>query len=261
MMNLHCVLCEYCHKRCASFAFAGERRRRCGLHQLEGMINIYAAQCVCGKRVPSMAFEGQPPTHCTECKEKGMVCVSNKPCASNDRGIPCPVSGNSKYDMYCTHCFQHLFPTDPRAVTIRTHEKELAVVKYLARFPWFEGFVHDKSFHVDLEGGCCATKRRIDLRKLIGNTLLCLEIDENQHKYRLPTYERDRYNDLFMDFSGKYIFVRYNPDPYRVGDDKVDPDFATRMSELVVLMQAQIARIEAEANDFFEIQHLFYDEQ
>ena len=43
----------------------------------------------------------------------------------------------------------------------------------------YEGFKHDKSFDVDLEGGCCATKRRVDIRKLIGNTMLCIEVDEN----------------------------------------------------------------------------------
>ena len=37
--------------------------------------------------------------------------------------------------------------------------------------------------YVDLDGGCCATKRRIDLRKLINNTMLCIEIDEEQHKH------------------------------------------------------------------------------
>jgi len=43
----------------------------------------------------------------------------------------------------------------------------------------YEGFKNDKSFDVDLEGGCCATKRRVDIRKLIGNTMLCIEVDEN----------------------------------------------------------------------------------
>ena len=39
-----------------------------------------------------------------------------------------------------------------------------------------------KPLYIDLEGGCCSTKRRLDLSKLINNTMLCVEIDENQHK-------------------------------------------------------------------------------
>ena len=44
--------------------------------------------------------------------------------------------------------------------------------------------------------------------------MLCLEVDENQHKYYIKSDENNRYDDLFMDFSGKYIFIRQNQDKY-----------------------------------------------
>ena len=44
--------------------------------------------------------------------------------------------------------------------------------------------------------------------------MLCIEIDENQHKYYIKSDEDNRYDDLFMDFSGKYIFIRYNTDKF-----------------------------------------------
>ena len=100
-----------------------------------------------------------------------MVTVSNDMCASNKLEILCPTSGNSKYDNYCTHCFAHLFPTDPRTEQIRTKSKEIAVLNHLYQYSWFNGFRHDKPLFVDLEGGCCASKRRIDLRKLIGSVV------------------------------------------------------------------------------------------
>ena len=68
--------------------------------------------------------------------------------------------------------------------------------------------------HVDLEHGFCSTKRRLDLRKLVNNTMLCVEVDENQHRYYLKSDENSRYDDLFIDFSGKYILIRYRPDKY-----------------------------------------------
>ena len=71
-----------------------------------------------------------------------------------------------------------------------------------------------------MRGGCCATKRRIDLRKIINNTLLCIEVDEEQHKSYVKHDESNRYNDLFMDISGKYIFIRYNPDKFADKDKK-----------------------------------------
>jgi len=63
-----------------------------------------------------------------------------------------------------------------------------------------------------LEGGCCETKGRIHLIMLINNTMLCIEFDEHQHKKYIKYDENIRYDNLFMDFSGKYIFIGYNPD-------------------------------------------------
>ena len=58
--------------------------------------------------------------------------------------------------------------------------KEFKVVIHL--FNEYTNFMYNRPFYVDLEGGCCETKRNIDLRMLIKNTVLCIENDENQHK-------------------------------------------------------------------------------
>jgi hypothetical protein len=126
----------------------------------------------------------------------------------------------------------------------------------------FDGFIHDKPFYADLEGGCCATKRRIDLRKLINGTILCVEIDENQHKKYIKTSENVRYDDLFMDFSGKYIFIRYNPDKFIDKYNKSkNPFFEKRMDVLEHAINKNIERINNYENtELIEIHHLFYDE-
>ena len=46
----------------------------------------------------------------------------------------------------------------------------------------------------------------IDLRMLINRTMLLIEIDENQPKKYIKYEENIRYDNLFMDFSGKYIY-------------------------------------------------------
>ena len=50
-------------------------------------------------------------------------------------------------------------------------------------------------------------QRRIDLRMLIDSTMLCIEIDEKQHKNYIEYDENIRCDNLFMDFSGKYIYL------------------------------------------------------
>ena len=61
-------------------------------------------------------------------------------------------------------------------------------------------------FNLDLEGGCCATKRGIERPTLNNNILLCIEIDEVHHKSYIQTDEEHRYDDLFMDFSVNTFF-------------------------------------------------------
>ena len=172
----------------------------------------------------------------------------------------CRAFGNRKLQGFCSHCFANIFPEDPRALTVRKKSKELQVMTHI--FSNYDGFKNDKPFYVDLEGGCCATRRRIDLRKLINNTMLCIEVDENQHKNYIKQHEINRYDDLFMDFSGKYIFIRYNPDKYidKFGKSK-NPMFETRMDVLERSIDKHIERINNEDNkELLEIHHLFYDE-
>ena len=206
-------------------------------------------------------------TYCKECNGS-QICKHNKQkayckkcggsslCKSNF----CEIRSNKKYDGYCTHCFAHLFPEDPRTPLIKRNSKEIKVVSHIGTK--FEGFVHDKPIYVDLKGGCCDSKRRIDLRKLINGTMLCIEIDENQHKGYKKEDESSRYDNLFMDFSGKYIFIRYNPDKYKINEKNRNPLFKTRMNRLEQEIEKQIVRIQEYKNEeLVEIVHLFYDEK
>jgi hypothetical protein len=90
------------------------------------------------------------------------------------------------------------------------------------------GFKYDKQLQTN---NCdCTIRRRPDAYVFINGTALCFENDENQHKVYKLQDENDRYNDLFMDFLGKYVFIRYNPDEYKDENKiKQNPDFNIRM--------------------------------
>ena len=92
--------------------------------------------------------------------------------------------------------------------------------------------------------------------------MLCLEVDEDQHNYHSKSDENNRYGDLFMDFSGKYIFTKYKPYKNIGKYNKIkNPLFHNRMEALTLLMDKHIKRIENEENNgLIEINHLFYDE-
>jgi hypothetical protein len=147
--------------------------------------------------------------------------------------------GSSKYDGYCATCFKRIFPDDVRSKVIYLHTKEIMVRNAINSN--FEGFVHDKPLYT---GNCdCTHRRRIDHRKLIGNTILAIETDEFGHRSYDPKDEKIRYDDLYMIHSGKWIFIRFNPDN---NISKVDID--DKIDVLIDKIKECISRIQNEEN-------------
>ena len=115
----------------------------------------------------------------------------------------------------------------------------------------FEGFVHDRPLYT---GNCdCSHRRRIDHRKLIDNTILAIETDEFGHKGYDKKDEEIRYDDLYMIYSGKWIFIRFNPDN---NISKVDID--DKLDKLIETINDCIERIENNENtELLEIYKLY----
>jgi hypothetical protein len=73
--------------------------------------------------------------------------------------------------------------------------------------------------------------------------------------------EEIRYDDLYLIHSGKFVFIRFNPDKYIDSDGKpIDIPLKKRMPDLQAEVNKQINRIlHDENNELLEIVHLFYD--
>ena len=157
--------------------------------------------------------------------------------------------GSSRYDGYCATCFKHIFPSDERSKKKYNHTKELTVRNFINEH--FDGFVHNIPVYT---GNCdCSHRRRIDHRKLIGNTILAIETDEFGHRGYDQVDEEIRYDDLYMIHSGKWIFIRFNPDS---NISKVDIE--DKLAKLKETMDECIGRIEDEENkELLEIIKLF----
>tara|TARA_Y100000389_G_C17338150_1_gene451792 strand:- start:432 stop:992 length:561 start_codon:yes stop_codon:yes gene_type:complete len=183
-----------------------------------------------------------------------MVNVISKKCNSEH----CDTRANKKYRGYCSYCFQHIFPKDPITFQIRSKTKEIAVRDFINEN--FDRWQHDKPLWT---GHCqCTHRRRIDHRVLIGNTLLAVETDENQHKSYDQMDEEIRYDDLFMARGiSKWIFIRFNPDKYRAKSGKnKNPEIATRLTALKKEIEKQIKRIQQEENkELLERKYMYYD--
>ena len=177
-------------------------------------------------------------------------------CKSHGGGLRCPgcvtwidsQTGTPKYDGYCARCFKRAFPDDPRSAHIYLKAKEIAVRNMINAN--FTGFNHNRLLS---SGGCDCTRRRfIDHWRLIGATMLAVETDEFAHRYYDADDEELRYDDLFLVFSGKWMWIRFNPDGGFL-------DLKDKLEVLQMEIAKAIATIEAGLNtELVEIKKLFY---
>ena len=257
MVDVKNKRCE-CGKAIPNYNLPGESKAICCAScKSDKMVDVKNKRCECGKAIPNYNLPGESKAICcASCKSDKMVDVKNKRCPNCTDWVDSQL-GNKKYKGYCVRCFQQLFPDDPLSFQVRSKTKEIAVRDYINAV--FDGFVHDKPLytsHCD-----CSIRRRIDHRRLIGNTLLCIETDENQHKSYDQMNEDMRYDDLYMAHSGKWIYIRFNPDKYvNKNKQKNNPELATRLRVLEKEIRKQIKRIEQEENvELVERIYLYYD--
>lgn len=247
-----------CNKNC-SFNYPTEKKPLyCGDCKLEGMVDVKNKKCItCNKKIPNFNYPNEKtPLYCGDCKKDNMIDINHPKCKANDKTL-CNSRGNKKYKGYCSRCYQYLFPKDPLTYQIRSKTKEIAVRDFINDN--YNGFCHDKPLYT---AQCdCSIRRRIDHRILINNTLLCIETDENQHKSYDEKDEEIRYDDLYNAFSGKWIFIRFNPDVYKINGKKKNTSISTRLTQLKKEIDKQIKRIENEENiDLLEVIKMYYDE-
>jgi len=194
---------------------------------------------------------------CVEPDCKSSAIGKTDKCVTHGGGKRCPNcidwidsrSGNSAYDGYCVTCFKEMFPKDERSKVVHRRTKEIMVRNIINKN--FDGFIHDRPLYT---GNCnCTHRRRIDHRKLIGNTILAIETDEFGHRGYDKIDEEIRYDDVYMIHSGKWIFIRFNPD---TNVSKID--IQDKLDKLVETMNEYIYKIEQEENiELIEIIKLY----
>jgi hypothetical protein len=256
MINVRTKIKCDCGKLHPIYNYDGLKPKYCINCKQNDMINVVSKKCVCKKSLPTYNFKGLAAKYCMSCKLENMIDVNHDTCKADN----CQTRGNKNYKGYCVNCFQHLFPNDPLTFQIRSKTKEIAVRDFINSR--FEGFQHDKPLWYNESACDCTTKRRIDHRKLINDTLLCIETYENQHKYYSKEDEIERYNDLFMGYGGKFIFIRFNPDKYVEDGKSRNPMLVNRLPVLETEINKQIKRIEnSENTELLEVIELYYDKK
>lgn len=188
-----------------------------------------------------------------------MIYISTNICKGIDESKICPfgLASSAELKNHCSRCYQQKFPEDAAKRKMLFRSKEILVKNFVSSN--YEGFIHDRAIytpHCD-----CTLRRRIDLRKTVGNTVLAIEVDEFQHDRYSDEQKDARINDLYMAFSGKFIYIRFNPDFYKDNAGKRRKTvLKSRLPRLKQEIDKQIERIKNEENkELVEEIYLFHD--
>jgi len=168
------------------------------------------------------------------------------------------ITASKKYKGYCVLCYVHTFPSDKLSKKAHRKSDELKVKVYLA--DTIPEFVHNRRIWL---GDCSAPYRRfLDFHVMIGNTLVVIEVDENQHKYYSKEDEELRVHEILhnIGLDKKMVFIRFNPSPYKCEGTQVCID-----NRLVALVDEAKKVIEylRSGEEYEAIHHevkMFYDE-
>lgn len=255
MIDIKSKMCTVCNIKNPIYGLPGGTNTHCKDCKTEDLIDVKNRKCIICKN--KQATYGDSSTnilsHCKLCKPNNYIDLKHALCKNSH----CITRAGEKYRGYCAWCFQHIFPDDPIAHEIKKKTYEMTVVTEVLAYD--SSYKHDTALFI---GGCdCSIRRRIDLWKMINNTILAIEIDEYQHSNYDKEDERIRYDDLFMGFSGKWIFIRFNPNNFRDSNGKIKKvPMKNRLNMLLNTIKYQEKRIENEENnELIEIHKLFFN--
>lgn len=208
MVDVRTPKCEDCGV-CARYGLPGCKPSRCSRHRQSGMLLRPRAKCtVCRK--PALYGQNFTATHCEVHREDADQNLMERTCVSC--GLLMVLDANNK----CEFCDPTRFETNRLA-------KQNALMTYLDKHK-----LRGNSTDVVIEKGACG-RERPDRVFEFDDKVVILECDEHQHKDRVCSCEQTRMVNLGQSFGGTPVyFLRWNPDSYAPGDDRLPEPVAKR---------------------------------
>ena len=166
-----------------------------------------------------MFFRNKPICQDDECSQPALFMSKGK--RQDELPTHCELHESDDYISFvmkqCSKCNLEYFITSDICNVCHGFEVKKKYLKHkeLELKSFLEGknieFIHDKVY----EREC--TKRRPDFIIQDKFKVIIIEVDENQHKSYNQDCEIPRMANIFQSYDGrKVVFIRYNPDNYRV---------------------------------------------
>ncbi len=238
MVDVKNPTCEQCNKR-PVYGFAGKKPTFCYLHRQLNTIKQPTKRCLEAKCTEFAIYGTQTHEHCEQHKLPNETNLVERQCKS------CGLLGFLDKNEHCETC-------DPKAFRRIRLAKQTAVVDYLIAngIPITLDMV-DKT----VDNGSCGLERP-DIRIDCGSHILIIEVDEHQHSGRPCECEQTRMVNISQSNGMPTVFVRYNPDKYKVPKGRSMEGTTKRLAHLLEWVRYHITSY---PTAFLSVRYLFFD--
>ena len=261
------------------YGLPGKKAEYCKEHSKDGMEDVKNKKCKedgCNT-YPSYGLPGKKAEYCKEHSKDGMMYNPNKKCKEDGceetaiygigkatccethkeddhlnlierRCVKCNLLNILDKDKLCYFC-------DPNQFNKRRLAKQTNVKISLENMG-FTILSYDKR----LDGGKCGNERPDFVLGSKEHThTIVLEVDEDQHRGNKEECECTRMVNISQSFGQPTIFIRYNPDEYKVGKKKFHTSHNIRMGVLKRVLEGAINLKYSQLVGFCSVRKLYFD--
>mgnify|MGYP006140514913 CR=1 FL=1 len=282
MVNIKSSKCITCKNKCPSFNHIGETKALyCSGCAEPNMVDIKSPKCITCKKRASYGIPGFASSMCVKHKTDNMISKPRSKCKKENCKL------NAIYGIkYPIHCETHKNENDINLTETKCEEcglldvcinglcintcsdsekityemkrrqkvKEVRVLKILESE---YGKPHEYNVHVSSKCGGKNSEEK-EFGYDFGTHKLYIEVDENQHKSYCELGEINRMKNIYMDDGGiPVIFIRYNPDNYKIDGKKQNISPQKREIELLKWVKYYQNVDNIQGYDL-SVQYLFY---
>jgi hypothetical protein len=231
IVNFRCKCNKY-----VNFGFPNDKKPTCCNNcKLDGMVNITSKTCLCGKRMNFGFPNDTRPTCCNDCKKDGMVDIKNIRCKS------CNLYQAKTKPYLCSYCI----PDSSK----KQKTSEMILKKFLD---------DNKVEHTyNKSVGYVCGNYRPDFLIDCNTHFIVVENDEDQHRQYEQECEVARMHNIEQSLGLRCLFIRYNPDTYKIDSKVVRIQKNTRMKYL--LERINYYKSIRPTKPDLHIEYLYYD--
>ena len=247
VINKKCTTSE-CIIR-ANYGIPGSKPSKCFSHRKAGMINTPRHCCESNQCNNIAIFGYKTAIYCDSHKLNNMINLIEKECKQ------CKLIWLLNKDGVCTYC-------DPNHFNGFRLSKQRDVKLWLDN----NKYIYE-SYDGTIDKGICSKYRPDFVFEAINKThYVVLEVDEYQHSFHNKNYTEEcecvRMVNISQSLGMPTIFIRYNPDEYKLNNKTINIKHNTRMKTLKIILNSALTKsIDDIINyGFLSYVQLFYDD-